>query len=105
VLPGDPDTEPLPAEMVLKLDSQTDGYNIDVNAFYENVRDCNNDQPVPGVDLSSSLSKCFFNVPFIRQAKLVCLAQFSPDLDKLPSGLELNDSTCDPQFPAGTGSN
>jgi len=91
--------------MVLKLDSEADGYNIDMNAFYENVRDCNNDKPVPGVDLNSSFSKCFFNVPFIRAEKLVCLAMFSPDLDKLPDALELNDSGCDPQFAAGTGSN
>lgn len=102
---GDPDTEPLPKEMMLKFDSAEDGYNLDLNVFYSNVRDCNNDKPAQAVDLNSDFSRCFFGVPFIKEDRLVCLAMFSPDKDKLPEGLNLNDSGCDPQFAAGTGSN
>ncbi|KEF52730.1 uncharacterized protein A1O9_11147 [Exophiala aquamarina CBS 119918] len=58
-----------------------------------------------GRRLEQQFSKCFFNLPFIRAERMVCLAMFSPEVDKLPDSLELNDSGWDLQFATRTGSN
>lgn len=90
----DPDSQVMPEEMVKKLEDPSEGYNINMEAFYRNVRDCNNDNENPtGLDLGSEYPKCFFNLPFIRTKDYVCNVQIDGDLlDKMPHGLQFENA-------------
>jgi hypothetical protein len=77
---------------VLKLDDPNAGYNFDVDAFYQNIVDCNNGDPDSGLIFrDSSIPKCFFGLHFIRANNHVCSVDRSTVPDSVINDLALND--------------
>jgi hypothetical protein len=85
------DSQPMDRDMVLKLDNPSSGYNFDMNAFYQNVQECNNGSPSDSLDIGSDLPRCAFGMAFIRAAGPVCNAVGTPNL---AANLQINTQAC-----------
>jgi hypothetical protein len=91
-------TEPVDSSILLKLDDQNAGYNVDVTELYQNAVDCGGNQMDTSIDLNESgFPTCFWSLPI--------LIVNGPDVCDLvpsdwaaapgyPSGLKLTDKSC-----------
>ena len=70
-----PDTSPMDASMVSKLDdpSTPGNYTFDMVQFYTNVGACNNQNLTSGFFFDgTNLPNCFFPIHFIKANQAVC---------------------------------
>lgn len=66
---GQTDTTPIDANIILKFDDPSAGYNIDPQAFYQNADDCaGGSLETSTFDLSGGFPKCFFSLPVLKVA-------------------------------------
>jgi hypothetical protein len=98
---GKTDQQPINANTILKLDDPSQGYNINVEDFYNNINACNNGSPDPSnINLTDEYPKCFFSLPIIRnKGPNICSllpsgANIDTQVPGIPANLDVTFSGC-----------